>query len=246
MQEQNVDYDDLAAQVAEDKPVRRRKAKVKEKPPADEVQAEESETAEEPEIEAKQESLEDVDPFDPARFRFDAIAANVGSANLLVRCPLVKVPKADVYVRASSDPNLTDYPCALLTLETEREDYLLTPTVAQALAPDLGKLVKLCMLTLGIDRQGNPFLWWYIPRELPGGDNDWHATRCAAVVAARKKWVRVAAGTGGYDVTEVKTDIPEPTWPNEPMRTYLKLAFGDRVITAVEHSLVQRLLGNIA
>ena len=51
----------------------------------------------------------------------------------------------------------------------------------------------------------------------------------------------MAAGT--YDVDVATAAIGEPEWPELPMNALLKLAFGERMITSLDHPVVKRLRG---
>jgi hypothetical protein len=174
------------------------------------------------------------------------LAANVGAQGALVQCPLRKKPNPDQFVRASSDPALADFPCALLELQTSREEYLLVPELADQLAPLLPNLVKDQCLTPAIDRQGAMFLWRYTPAHAPTGDNAWHVSMRLAIAAAQQEWVRIESKQGYYGFDRVKIDIPDPVWPQASLRDLLKLAFGDRIIEDISHPIIQRLLGQTA
>jgi hypothetical protein len=103
------------------------------------------------------------------------------------------------------------------------------------------------MLHAAIDRQNNPFL---IPVPLPGEDgnrNPWHESLAQAVELAKSKWIRIAANmnVGGYDVYEAAGELPEPEWPTQDIAALIQVAFRGKIITSLEHPVVQSLLGKI-
>ena len=126
-------------------------------------------------------------------------------------------------------------------LQEERETYLVTPAIVEALADE----VKLVRLHLTVTRGGGVFLW---PVPLPGPDgrrNPWHDAAERAALEATRRWVRVKPnmGAGTYDVDAAAAEIAEPEWPDLEMRELLRLAFGERLIADLEHPVVRRLRG---
>ena len=114
---------------------------------------------------------------------------------------------------------------------------------ARAVAVDPGDLVvgDPCPL-----RASWRAVFWPVP--LPGPDgrrNTWHEAAQQAALEATKRWVRVKANmaAGTYDVDAAAAEIAAPEWPDLPMAQLLKLAFGDRMITSIDHLVVKRLRG---
>ena len=129
----------------------------------------------------------------------------------------------------------------MIELQEERETYLVTPAMVEALADE----VKLVRLHLAMPRGGGPFFW---PVPLPGPDgrrNTWHEAAQQAALEATRRWVRVKANmaAGTYDVDAAAAEIAEPEWPDLSMAQLLKLAFGDRMIASIDHPVVKRLRG---
>jgi hypothetical protein len=99
-------------------------------------------------------------------------------------------------------------------------------------------------LYLAIDRQGVPFLW---PIRLPdsdGRDLDWYRSAREAAAEAMKRWVRVTANmkAGAYDIFVAESVTAEPNWPDFTLQELIKIAFKDRLITSLDHRVLQRLL----
>lgn len=117
--------------------------------------------------------------------------------------------------------------------------------VDRALWPELvTEISPVCLLT-AITKQGDIFLW---PIRLPGPDGrscDWHTSAMAAAQLAEKRWVRMAANmaSGSYDVFEASGELAEPKWPELSLQEILRLAFKDRFIQDVDHSVLRGLRG---
>jgi hypothetical protein len=182
-----------------------------------------------------------LNPFDPAALRLDqSYADTVGVKKLLTTVP-VRKPNRQDFVRVHSDPRYHLTPIATIEVKEDREVYLVTPDMAQAL---LGEFSTVTLFTT-INRQGTLHLW---PVKLPtpeGRQNEWHRSAAEAAERAMKKWVRVTASMslGAYEIFEASGDLPEPVWPDIPFEEILKIAFRDHYVDRDNHPLVQRLLG---
>jgi hypothetical protein len=180
-------------------------------------------------------------PFDPAALRLDqSYADTVGVKKLLTTVPVRKPNKQD-FVRVQPDPMYRLTPAAIIEVKEDREVYLVTPNMAQALP---GEFSTVTLFTT-INRQGTLHLW---PVKLPtseGRQNEWHRSAAEAAERAMQKWVRVTASMsrGAYEIFEASGDLPEPVWPDIPFEEILRIAFRDRYVDRDNHSLVQRLQG---
>ena len=100
-------------------------------------------------------------------------------------------------------------------------------------------------LHTAINRQNQVFLW---PIKLPtdGRRNPWLETAMDAAAEAERRWVRVVAGRGCYDVFSASCpDLADPEWPEESFNDLLRLAFKDRLVDRPDHPVVQRLAGAV-
>ena len=180
-------------------------------------------------------------PFDPAALRLDqSFADTVGVKKLLTTVP-VRKPNRQDFVRVHPDPEYSLTPAAIIEVKEDREVYLVTPSMAQALPGEFSTVT----LYLAINRQGVPFLW---PVKLPNPDgkhNEWHRSAAEAAERAMGKWVRVTSSMslGAYEIFEASGDLPEPVWPDIPFQEILRIAFRDRIVDHAGHPLVQRLQG---
>jgi hypothetical protein len=181
------------------------------------------------------------DPFNPAALRLDqSYADTVGVKKLLTTVP-VRKPNRQEFVRVHPDPRYRLTPAATIEVKEDREVYLVTPNMAQALP---GEFATVTLFTT-INRQGTLQLW---PVKLPNPDgrqNEWHRSAAEAAERAMKRWVRVTASMslGAYEIFEASGDLPEPVWPDFSFQEMLKIAFRDRVVDRDDHPLVQRLQG---
>jgi hypothetical protein len=167
--------------------------------------------------------------------------ATLGVKKLLTNVQVGR-PKKPQFFRTHSSETMT-FPAMILENKEARESYVVLPDVAQ----ELSALVRPVMLHAAIDRQNNISL---IPVPLPGEDgtrNPWHESLAQAVEHAKLKWIRIAANmhVGGYDVYEAEGELPEPEWPAHDIDELVQVAFRGKIITSLDHPIVQSLLGKI-
>jgi hypothetical protein len=180
-------------------------------------------------------------PFDPAALRLDqSFADTVGVKKLLTTVP-VRKPNRQDFVRVHPDPKYRLTPAAIIEVKEDREVYLITPGMAQALPGEF----SLVTLFTTINRQGTLHLW---PVKMPfpdGRQNEWHRSAAEAAERAMRRWVRVTSSMslGAYEIFEANGDLPEPVWPDIPFQEILQIAFRDRIVDRADHPLVQRLKG---
>jgi hypothetical protein len=155
---------------------------------------------------------------------------------------LVGKPKKPQFFRTHESDDMT-FPAMILENKESRESYVVVPDVAQ----EISELVRPVMLHAAIDRQNNVSL---IPVPLPGEDgtrNPWHESLAQAVEHAKLKWIRIAANmhVGAYDVYEAEGELPDPEWPAHDIDELVQVAFRGKIITSLDHPIVQSLLGKI-
>ena len=167
--------------------------------------------------------------------------ATLGVKKLLTNVPICR-PKKMQFFRTHISDEMT-FAVMLLENKEAREYYVVVPEVAQ----ELSGLARPVMLHASIDRQNNPFL---NPVPQPGEDgtrNPWHESLAQAVDLAKQKWIRITANmhTGGYDVYEAVGELPEPDWPGHDIDALIQAAFRGKIISSLDHPVVQSLLGKI-
>ena len=117
------------------------------------------------------------------------------------------------------------------------------PDVAQ----HISELTRPAMLHAAIDRQNNVSL---IPVQLPGESgvrHSAHESLAQAVEHANLKWIRITYNkhTSGYDVYEAEGALPEPEWPTFDIDKLVEVAFRGKIITSLDHPVIQTVLGKI-
>jgi hypothetical protein len=167
--------------------------------------------------------------------------ATLGVKKLLTNVPVGK-PSKEKFFRTHPSDDMT-FPAMVLENKEAIEFYLVVPEVAQ----EISALVRPVMLHAAIDRQNNVFL---IVVPLPGEDgtrDPWHESRAQAVEYAKTAWIRIGANMllKGYDVFEAEGVLPQPVWPAYDIEALVQVAFRGKIITSLDHPIVQSLLGRI-
>lgn len=82
-----------------------------------------------------------------------------------------------------------------------------------------------------------------------GTINSYHKSRMEAYELAKTKWISISANQelGAYVVTEAKSKIPDPVWPEKPANIgeAIELAFKDNVINSPDHPILKKLRGEV-
>ena len=167
--------------------------------------------------------------------------ANLSVKKLLSTVPVCK-PRRNQFFRTNQSADMK-FPTTILELKDIGETYVVNPEVAQSIS----ELVRPVELFAAIDRQNNVFL---IPVPLPdesGNRNQWHESLFAAVENAKKSWTRISANRhiNGYDILEAEAALPEPEWPGYGIDKLVETAFRGKIISDLDHTVVQSLLGRI-
>ena len=179
-------------------------------------------------------------PFSSLRLKQN-FGETLGVKKVLTTVPVGR-PSKDRFFRTHPSPSWV-FPAWILENKASGETYLVSAEVASA----LGDQVRPVELHAAIDRQNNPFL---IPIPLPGPNgvrNRWHESLAQAVERAKSVWLRISANKdlGGYDIYEATAKLPDPVWPDTTMDELLEVAFKGRIITSLDHPIVQERLGRI-
>jgi hypothetical protein len=184
------------------------------------------------------------DPFDPASLRLTQdFSATLGVKKALLAVP-VRKPDRSWFVRVHPEESYR-LQTAVIELKENRETYLVAPALWPALAAEATFSPR--VLFTAVNRQGVVFLW---PVRLPGPDgkvDEWSRTALEAARCSMCHWTRVVANLslGGYDVRQATGQLPEPEWPDLPLRELLRIAFKDRFITALDHPVLRQLRGEV-
>ena len=180
------------------------------------------------------------DPFDIASLRLNpSFLETAGVKKLLTTVP-ARRPSPQDFIRVHPAPEYREN-FAMIDLKDDREDYLVRPEVLHELA---GEVVFKAVFT-AVNRQGVVFLW---PIRLPAPDDrktEWPRSAREAAEMAMTKWLRLKANMslGAYEITTAESAMAEPVWPELSFEELLRIAFRDRMITAIDHPVVRRLRG---
>lgn len=181
--------------------------------------------------------------FDPARFRMSTSSSQAPVAQKVVTVVRVSKPANQQFVRTRANDDWRTE-CAIVNLAGDDRPYIVDPSVAYLVGSDM----KHVQLRLGIDRQGNLFLW---PVPLPTTEtqeNSWNQSQRQVADLAEKRWVRMKSNTaiGAYEAFEAGAEIPEPTWPELTLAEILEIAFGrGHVIDDRDHPALRTLRGEL-
>jgi hypothetical protein len=180
------------------------------------------------------------DPFDIASLRLNpSFVETAGVKKLLTTVP-VKRPSPQDFFRVHPAPEYREN-FATIELKDDREVYLVHPTVL----PDLTSEVMYSTVFTVVNRQGVVSLW---PIRLPASNDrksEWPRSAREAAELAMTQWVRLQANMslGAYEISVAQSVIADPAWPALPFAELVRIGFGGRIITTLEHPVIKRLRG---
>jgi len=164
--------------------------------------------------------------------------ATLGVKKILTVVP-VRKPRKPEFFRTHSSADMT-FSGMVYENKEKSEHYLLVPNVAL----HISELVRAVELHAAIDTSNNVFL---IPLPLPdelGNRNPWHESLAGNIAHAQNNWIRISANKDvqGYDTCEATGNLPQPQWPEHDIETLVDIAFRGKIITELDHPVVQKLL----
>ena len=180
------------------------------------------------------------DPFDLSSLRLNpSFLETAGVKKLITTVPSHK-PNPQDFVRVHPEPEFREN-LAIIELREDREIYIVHPRIL----PELSTEVGYATLFTTVNRQGVVSIW---PVKLPTSDskrNDWARSAREAAELAMTRWVRVKANMslGAYEIHAAEGEMADPVWPDLPFQELLRIAFRDRMITALDHPVIKRLRG---
>jgi hypothetical protein len=80
-----------------------------------------------------------------------------------------------------------------------------------------------------------------------GKDNAYWSSAHDIAAHATTDWVRCSANQSlrAYEMVVATGHLPEPMWPEIPMRGLLELAFKGKVVDSPSHHILKRLAGEL-
>lgn len=179
-------------------------------------------------------------PFDPKRLRISQRFGEGLDVRTVIASVSVRKPHRQWWFRVHPDPAMTLETC-LLQFEQDQQFYLVDPE----LAPELpGETVPTALYT-SINMSGGLFLW---PVRLPNEDgqqHECHVTAHRGAELARTCWMRISwdRAVSNYALSQARGQVPEPAWPAADLQKLLGIAFKERFIDSLDHTVVRRLRG---
>ena len=130
---------------------------------------------------------------------------------------------------------------AIIELKEDREIYIVHPQIL----PELLNEVSYATLFTTVNRQGVVSLWPVKLTTPESKRNDWARSAREAAEMAMTRWIRVKANMslGAYEIHAAESEMADPAWPDLTFQELLRIAFRDRMITALDHPVVKRLRG---
>jgi hypothetical protein len=180
------------------------------------------------------------DPFDITSLRLNPSFIETAGVKKLITTVPVRRPSPQDFVRVHPAPDYRDN-FAMIDLKDDREEYIVHPTIL----PDLTGEVVYKTVFIAVNRQGVVSLW---PIRLPAPDDrktEWPRSAREAAELAMTRWVRLKANMslGAYEITVAESVMAEPVWPDLSFPGLVRIAFGGRIITTLDHPVIKRLRG---
>jgi hypothetical protein len=190
-------------------------------------------------------SQPEADPFDVASLRLPQDFASAVGVKKLITTIRVQKPSKEWFVRTHPDPAYRLQTAVLELKDGDREVYLVAPDLWPELATEPTFSPRL--LVFSITRQSIPFVW---PIRLPGADgkiDDWSRSAMDAADHAKTRWVRVKSNMalGAYEIEVASGRLSEPSWPDITFQAIIKIAFRDKMISTLDHPVLQKLRGEV-
>lgn len=167
-----------------------------------------------------------------------------GSEGAIVQSVLnfvpVRKPSKDWFFRIHPEYSLE---VLILELKDDGEVLLVDPKLQGALLDE--KCVSLRTIRLGVNRQGNIFLW---PVRMPveGKRDAWATSALDAICLAETDWTRMQADMnyGAYKIQKaLVTDVPK--WPEQQFNELLRIGFKGAIVDDLNHPTLRRLRGEV-
>lgn len=175
-----------------------------------------------------------------ARLRLSQDFARTSAGKKVLLTVPVRKPNRQEFIRVHPDMR---FEAAVLTLNEEREAYIVAPELRDDL---VGEWAPTALL-LALSRQNVVFIW---PLKLPGEDgrlDPWNESALGIADLATRSWLRVVSnrGLGAFEAFQTVTELPDPEWPDRTIEELIDIAFRGRIIDRADHPVLRRLRGEI-
>jgi hypothetical protein len=157
----------------------------------------------------------------------------------------VRKPKKDEFFR--THPTACHGPCIIYEVQSQMatETYVVAPAVWNVVKELLKGHARRVVLRATMARGGLLFLNPIVDPDPLAKSNDYHETARESAIAAITSWVRQQADTtqGKYRLWVAEGDLGEPLWPEFDIKDLVRKAFKGRVISSIDHELIEGLRG---
>jgi hypothetical protein len=167
-----------------------------------------------------------------------------GSEGAIVQSVLnfvpVRKPSKDWFFRIHPEYSLE---VLILELKDDGEVLLVDPKLQGALLEE--KCVSLRTIRLGVNRQGNIFLW-PVRKPVEGKRDAWATSALDAICLAETDWTRMQADMnyGAYKIQKaLVTEVPK--WPEQQFNELLRIGFKGAIVDDLDHPTLRRLRGEV-
>src|SRR5215472_6363825 len=198
--------------------------------------------AEAPDDEPSKDRAAQADPFDDlSQWRVRTDFRTTGGVKKTITEVAVGKPGKQEFVWVHPDPAYR-MDVAVIERESDRAIYLVHPDVAD----DLAKWTKPVTLYTTQNTQGVTYLWAVsMPQE--GSSNSWTDSAHDCAATAMNECIQVYSNTSPkakrYEPVRPLNPPPPPEWPDLTLNQLMKLAFGSRYITTLDHPVAEKLRG---
>ena len=160
---------------------------------------------------------------------------------------LIRKPRAHEWFQTHPDEEYR-FETVLFAHKEDMSAEWYLPVGADVMSELEGPSLYNVQIFLWVNRKKDAYVWPVRLADVDGKMNDWHASLLGLFTNhSIGRWVRMAAGDGGYDIEVAENDdLPGPEWPPHPMNHILRVAFkGGRVIDTLDHPVIQKLRGRV-
>lgn len=190
------------------------------------------------------------DPFAEENIRLPQEMLDQAIAHTELTIVPVQKPSDQEFVRVHPSPDYRHMAAIIEYQEEKGAEYLIHPSCVTQIK-EFGIKFHFKQLYLYITKQGN-VCWWPIKLPKDGRENKWLDSARDAAEKAVKKWISVRSdiALGAYTIAVAidNDDFNAPEWPTKngiPLtkNQLLSLAFKERLIMDIEHSVIRKLRG---
>lgn len=138
---------------------------------------------------------------------------------------------------------ISDDPSMVFTANVFTDGNYNQHLVAKAVAKELGTDVKLRDLRLAQTASGENIVLSTAAPTPKNSRNSWVRSAQEGVKQGMDGYIRVTRSNDAFRIIKAQRPYPKPQWPEISLEDMIEQAFGERMITDMDHPLVKVLLG---